>query len=143
MYIKQISVYIENTKGQLAAITKIIADRGIDIRALSLADTTSFGILRLILDKPYEAKDALTEAGHSVVITPVIAVGVDDEPGALSKVIELLSANDISIEYMYAFTAKKHNQALSIIRVDEGDKAVAVLENEGISFYGDADIGSI
>ena len=143
MYIKQISVYLENAKGQLAEITKVIADKGIDIRALSLADTTSFGILRLILNKPYEAQETLANLGYMVAITPVIAIGVADEPGSLSKAIKLLSDNDISIEYMYAFVAKKKDRAMSILRVDDGDKAVAILEKEGIAFFGDADIDSI
>ncbi|MCL1831128.1 MAG: acetolactate synthase [Oscillospiraceae bacterium] len=143
MYIKQLSVYLENTKGQLAEIMKIIADQAIDIRALSLADTTSFGILRLILDKPNEAKTALAAAGYPVAVTPVIAIGVADTPGSLSKAIEILSNNDISIEYMYAFVAKQTNQAVSILRVDDGDKAVDVLQNACISFFGEVDMDNI
>lgn len=143
MYIKQISVYLENSKGQLAEITRIIAQNGIDIRALSLADTKSFGILRLILNKPYEAQVALANEGYTVALTPVIAIGVDDTPGSLSKAIRLLSDNDISIEYMYAFVAKKLGRAMSILRVDDGDKSVAILKEAGIDFFGDSDLDAL
>ena len=135
MYTKQISVYIENSRGQLAEITKIIATRNIDIRALSLADTTSFGILRLIVDDPIEAQLALSNAGYTVAVTPVIAISIPDTPGALSEVVELLSKNDISIEYMYAFTARNEGFAMSIIRVDDSSKAIKVLSEANVSFY--------
>ena len=143
MYIKQISIYVENTQGRLAEITEIIAAQGIDIRALSLADTTNFGILRLIVNKPYDAQKALTDAGYTVALTPVIAIGVPDTPGSLSKAIKLLSDNNINIEYMYAFVAKKQSQAMSIIRVDDGDRALEVLKKSNISFFVDKDIDDI
>ena len=103
MIIKQISIFVENKAGRLAEITEAIAAAGIDIRALSIADTTDFGILRLIVDKPEAAALALKEAGLTVSITNVIAVGIDDTPGAFSVPMRVLADAGIDVEYMYAF----------------------------------------
>ena len=102
MIIKQISVFVENKKGRLAAITDILAENDVDISALSLADTSDFGILRLIVDKPDVAQEALTKAGVTVKITDVIAVVMDDVPGGVAQALKVVSDNDISIEYMYS-----------------------------------------
>ncbi len=140
MYIKQISVFIENQQGRLADIAEVIAEKGIDIRALSLADTTNFGILRLIVNKPYEAEEALKKAGYTVSLTAVIAIGIDDQPGGLAKALRVLSDHDISIEYLYAFISKKEGRASVILRVDDGDRAVEILTGNGIQFLSDQDI---
>ena len=140
MYIKQISVFIENKQGRLAEISEVLAGKEIDIRALSLADTTNFGILRLIVDKPYEAEEALKKAGYTVSLTAVIAIGINDTPGGLSAALRVLSDNDISIEYLYAFISKREGQASVILRVDDGDRAVEVLTSNGIRFLSDKDI---
>jgi len=143
MYIKQISVFIENLQGRLADISEVIANSGIDIRALSLADTTNFGILRLIVDKPYEAEKALKKAGYTVSLTAVIAIGISDTPGGLAGALRVLSDNSISIEYLYAFISKKEGRASVILRVDDGDRAVEVLTSNGIEFLSDADIADM
>ena len=132
MNVKQISVFIENKKGRLARVTRILADNNIDISALSIADTTDFGILRLIVNNPDKAEQALKDNGFAVKATSVIAVGVNDEPGGLAVALEALDAQDISIEYMYAFVGKTTNEALVIIRADEADKAIDVLTGCGV-----------
>lgn len=127
MLVKQISIFLENKSGRLAEITKILADNNIDICALSIADTTDFGILRLIVDKPEEAEKILSSNEITVSCTNVIAIGVDDKPGGLAKVLDLLNENSISIEYMYAFVGKSQNHALVVLRVEEPQAAIKVL----------------
>ena len=104
MIIKQISIFVENKPGRLAEITEIIAKNDINIRALSVADTTHFGILRIIVDDPEMVQRVLKEAGLTVSITSVITAAINDRPGGLAAVLKLFAAHDIQIEYMYAFT---------------------------------------
>lgn len=131
MIIKQLSIFVENKTGRMAEITQVIGDAGIDIRALSIADTSDFGILRLIVNKPEEAVSALKKAGVTVSLTDVIAVGVDDQPGAFAKAVQTLSGAGYSIEYMYAFISRSENRAYVIMRVEEPDGAVKALEAGG------------
>ena len=142
MQIKQLSVFVENTQGRLADITAKIAEANIDIRALSLADTTDFGILRLIVDKPEEAVLILKESGLTVSLTNVIAIGIDDTPGGFAKAVSVLANSDISIEYLYAFVSRSDNLAYVILRVEDNDKAVKVLTEGGIPVVGQEDIFS-
>lgn len=132
MNVKQISVFVENKKGRLAEITKTLAANGIDISALSIADTTDFGILRLIVNKPDEAKKILKEQGFAVKATEVIAIAINDEPGALAAVLEKLDTESIGIEHMYAFLGKTVPGALVVLRVDDPAKAESVLAQSGI-----------
>lgn len=143
MYVKQISVFLENKRGRLAEITRLLAENDIDISALSIADTTDFGILRLILNKPAEAKKILKESGYAVKETEVIAIGVEDKPGGLAVALKGLSANQIGIEYMYAFVGKTENEALVILRVDDPAKAVEVLSGCGIRVLSDEQVYSL
>ncbi len=131
MIIKQISIFVENKAGRLAEITETIADAGIDIRALSIADTTDFGILRLIVDKPDEAALALKEAGLTVSITNVIAVGIDDTPGSFAKPMRYLANAGIDVEYMYAFISRDTEKAYVILRVADNEIATKVLLESG------------
>lgn len=142
MQIKQLSVFVENTQGRLADITAKLAEANIDIRALSLADTTDFGILRLIVDKPEEAVLILKESGLTVSLTNVIAIGIDDTPGGFAKAVRVLANSDISIEYLYAFVSRSDNLAYVILRVEDNDKAVKVLTDGGIPVVGQEDIFS-
>ncbi len=103
MTVSQLSIFVENKAGKLVEITEVLGRAGIDIRAMSIADTQDFGILRLIVSDAEKAKKVLTENGNIVSITKVTAVAVDDKPGALTEVIKLLSDNGVNIEYMYAF----------------------------------------
>ncbi len=132
MAVKQISVFVENTSGRLAKVTKILAEKKIDIQALCIADTTDFGILRMIVNKPDEAKAVLREGGFAVKTTEVIAVSIEDAPGGLNKAMQILAESDIGIEYMYAFTEKRRNDALVILRVENNDDAAKALEKGGV-----------
>ena len=132
MLIKQISIFIENKMGRMAEITKIIGDADIDIRALSMADTSDFGILRLIVNKPDLAVEKLKEAGLTVSLTDVIAVGIDDKPGMFAGVVSTMADADINIEYMYAFITREHNRAYVILRVEAAEKALQILSDTGI-----------
>ncbi len=129
MLVKQISVFLENKSGRLAEVTRTLAEKNIDISALSIADTTDFGILRLIVNKPEEAEKALSEQEFTVSCTNVIAIGVEDKPGGLAKALDILEKNLISIEYMYAFVGKTGNEAFVILRVENPEEAIKTLES--------------
>lgn len=133
MLVKQISVFLENKSGRLADVTRTLADNNINICALSIADTTDFGILRLIVNKPEEAEKILSENEFTVSCTSVIAIGVEDKPGGLAKALDVLHQNSISIEYMYAFVGKTGNEAFVILRAENPDEAVKTLSNCDIS----------
>lgn len=132
MLVKQLSVFLENKLGRLAEVTRILGDKNIDISALSIADTTDFGILRLIVNKPEEAEKILQEKNFAVNCTNVIAIAVADKPGGLAKVLQILDNVAIGIEYMYAFVGKNKDEALVILRVESPDKAAEVLERNKI-----------
>ena len=132
MLIKQISIFVENKPGRLSEITEVIAEAGIDIRALSIADTTDFGILRLIVDKPTEAEAALKKAGITVSVTNVIAIGIDDKSGSFNAAVKVLATNSIDVEYMYAFISRDTKKAYVILRVSDNDMACDVLTKAGI-----------
>ena len=140
MTVNQLSVFVENKQGRLSEITSILQQNQVDIRALSIADTTHFGILRLIVDKPAQAETALKEAGFTVSLTPVIAIGVADRPGGLAEALALLRDGGISVEYMYAFVSRKKDSAFVILRVDDNGKAVELMKNGGFSVLQEAEI---
>ena len=140
MVVKQLSVFIENKSGRLVHITEILGKNQIDIRAVSIADTTIFGILRLIVDDPDRAKMVLREAGFTVSITEVIAISIEDEPGGLSKALRVLSVAQISVEYMYAFLSREDKTAYVIFRVEDNDEAVQALRKAGIVCLSSEDI---
>ncbi len=133
MKVEQISIFIENKSGRLAEITRILGDAGINIRALSLADTSDFGILRLIVDNVETAKAVLKEKGFTVSKTEVVAVEVPDRPGGLSSLLQTLDANQINVEYMYAFVERCGGNAVIIFRFDETDKAIGALSGSGFT----------
>jgi hypothetical protein len=130
--IKQIAVFLENKKGRLADVTKTLSAAGINIRALSLAETTDFGILRLIVNDPDKAAAELKKAGFVAQVTEVIAVEVEDKPGGLARILDVFDKNDINIEYMYAFVEKRVANAVVIFKIDDRDKAHRVLKEAGI-----------
>lgn len=127
MSVKQISIFIENKKGSLAEVTKFIADKKINLKALSIADTQDFGILRIITDKPDEARDMLKNEGYTVTATSVLAVELTDAPGSMASILSVLSESDISVEYTYAFMSTVENKAYMIFRVDDNNKATKAL----------------
>jgi hypothetical protein len=130
MLIKQLSVFVENKKGRLSAITDILKQSAIDIRALSVADTKDFGILRLIVNDVDKAYTALKNGECLVSLTDVIAVQIADKPGGLADAMDLLSAAEVSVEYMYAFISKNDGLASVILRVDDNEKAQNVLSGK-------------
>lgn len=141
--IRQISVFVENKPGRLSSITQILKDCGIDIRALSIADTKDFGILRIIVNDPDMACAKLREASCTVTITEVVAISIDDEMGKLSEVMSLLNDASVNIEYMYAFLSKSDNKASIILRVDNNEKANAAFSAAGIVQLAEKDISEM
>ncbi|MBD5646715.1 MAG: ACT domain-containing protein [Desulfovibrio sp.] len=128
MKAEQLSVFLENRAGRLAEVIHTLADAGLNIRALSLADTSDFGILRMIVCDPEKAKTVLKEKGFTLGRTSVVAVEVPDEPGGLDSVLQLVSKNGINVEYMYAFIQQEHDRAVMIFRFDKVDEAVELLK---------------
>lgn len=133
MKLQQISVFIENQSGRLFDVTSLLGKSGINIRALSLADTSDFGILRLIVNDPEKAYDILRQHEFTVGRTEVVAVEVADKPGGLSDILGALSKNEINVEYMYAFVERSGDSAIMIFRFDETDKAVQKLTEAGFT----------
>lgn len=131
--IKQISVFVENKSGRLSDILNVIGNSGIDISALSIADTTDFGIVRMIVNNPEKTAEILRNNNLVVKVTDVIALAVADKPGGLACEIEKLKNAGIAIEYMYAFIGKSDKGALVIVRVENPEKALEVLQNESVT----------
>ena len=133
MHVKQISVFLENKAGRLSEVTAILAEAGINIRALSVADTSDFGVLRLIVNDNQKALEALKNNGFSVGITDVVAVEVADKPGGLHQILNLLHQAQINVEYMYAFVQQSGSNAVMIFRFDHVDEAIRLLEENGLT----------
>ncbi len=132
MAIKQISIFVENKPGRLAEITSILAENSIDIRALSIADTTDYGILRLIVSDPEKAEKIFKDAKLTVSITNVLGIGIPDVPGGFSMAIKALADSGISVEYAYAFITPNAGKAYVILRVEDNDAATKVLNSVNI-----------
>jgi hypothetical protein len=132
MFVKQISVFIENTPGRLSDFTRVLAENDIDLFSLSIADTTHFGILRGIVADPDGAAKLLIEKGYSVKVTDVLAVFVPDHPGGLNEVLSHLAERDIALEYLYSFVRQSGDHALIILRVDRPAEAASVLTSAGV-----------
>lgn len=133
MTIKQISIFVENKAGGLADVTKVLSENNIDLRTLSIAETPDFGVLRAIVDNPEKTAEILTEAGYICKITPVLAVAIDDRPGGLHKILQVLVDNEINLEYTYAFVTRKSDTAYMVIRVADNEKAKKVLTEHQIA----------
>lgn len=140
MAIKQISVFVENKPGRLGQITSVLANAGISIRAFCVADTTDFGILRLIVDKTEEAKETLKNAGVTVSITEVIAVSIPDVAGSFYESVNYLSEIGENIEYAYAFLTPQVGKAFVILRVSDNERATEHLKSKGVSVIDQEDI---
>lgn len=132
MIVKQLSVFLENTPGRLYAVTSALNENGMDVKALMLADTADFGVLRLIVDDPEKTLKVLQERGFTVKITEVIAVEIQHTFKEVQKILEILSRKSVNIEYMYAFTGENPGKALIIFRVDNLKAAAEYLKEEGI-----------
>lgn len=133
MKVEQISIFIENKSGRLAEVTTILGFAGVNIRALSLADTSDFGILRLIVNDRDKAISALKGKGFTVSKTEVVAVEVPDQPGGLASILHVLDKESINVEYMYAFVERCGANAVIIFRFDETEKAIATLSQKGFN----------
>ena len=140
---KQISVFIENKRGRLAEVTKVLGDNGIDMSAICIADTTDFGILRIIVDKPDLAEKVLKDDGYAVSITEVIALSIEDKPGGLSTALRVLEEYTINIEYMYAFIRKNAQRATVIVRVDKPSDAIEKLKSSSINLLTSAELNNM
>ena len=134
MLITQISVFIENQPGKLGEVTQVLADNGVDMSALSLADTTDFGILRLIVNEVVRTHDFIVKQ------SPVIAAVVDDRPGGLTEVLQILSFAGVSVEYMYAFVGSQQGHAVVVMRTDRAEAAMAALESHHVNTLDPKDI---
>jgi hypothetical protein len=143
MAVKQISVFLENKPGRLAELTDILSDHKINIRALSLADTKDFGILRLIVDDPDKTAEKLREAECIFTVASVLAVAIPDEPGSLSSILHLLADNDINLEYTYAFITRKVECAYMILRVEDNEATSAVLAKHGYKLVSQDELFSL
>ncbi len=137
---KQISIFLENKAGRLAHVTRVLGDADINIRALSIADTSDFGILRIIVNDPDKAYKILKEAGFVVSETDVIAVRVPDSPGGLAEVLEQMSAKNLNIEYLYAFLGTSDDDALVIFKVEDINKARVAFKEKGIRFLDEKEL---
>lgn len=140
MKIHQLSLFLENKPGQMAAPCRVLAGAGIGIRTLTLADTERYGILRMIVSDWERSRALLQEAGYAVNVTEVVAVEVSDRPGGLADLLDLFETSKINVEYMYAFTFGHEDRAVLIFRFEEPDAAIERLRAAGVNVLGDVEI---
>ena len=140
MTVRQLSVFLENKPGRLCAATDILAKEAINLSALTLADTSEFGILRLIVDQPDRAKEVLMDAGIVVRISEVLAIAMDDAPGGAVGILHLLSEAGLNIEYMYACVGRQSGKAIMVVRTDDIDLAEDILHRGGYGDVSPADV---
>lgn len=143
MTTQQLSIFMENKPGQLVKVTQTLKDAQIDIRAMSLADTKDFGIVRMIVSDTDKAQEAMREAGFMSTITQVMCIAMDDHPGGLSKITELMAEANVNIDYLYACITVIGKDAYIVMHVDDEKKASAVLENAGIKMVSASDIAKL
>ncbi len=142
MAITQLSVFLENKPGRLAEAVRLLSEAKVNLRALSIADTKDFGIMRIIASETERAKEALHD--YAIVTeTPVVAVKMDDEAGALYHVLRVLERAQINVEYLYAFTAQSAPSAYVVLRVDDAEHAESVLKQNGVSTLSDAQLAKL
>ena len=140
MGIRQLSVFVENKKGSLHDITDILAKAGIDLRSMCIADTSDYGIVRMIANDPEKAKDVLAAAGHVANIRIVTAFAVPDAPGGLAQVLSILESKGVNIEYLYALVTSCPDKAYAVMRTDDRDRAEEILAAAGIELLEEKDI---
>lgn len=141
MTIRQLSVFLENKSGRLAEITEILAEAQINILALSIADSVDYGVLRLIVSNPEKAVEVLKENHCAVSLTEVIAFGLPEKAGAFAKIVRVLADNGISAEYIYAFNSyHDSDEAIGVMRVEDNEKAVKVLQQAGVTLVPESKI---
>ncbi len=143
MHVEQISVFLENKAGRIAEVTSILAEADVNIRAISIADTSDFGVLRLIVDNNKAAEEALKKHSLTVRKNKVLAVEVNDKPGGLHKIMDLISNVDLNIEYMYAVVQQSRNNAVMIFRFDDTDDATKLLEDNSVTMIDQAQLSAL
>ena len=143
MAIKQLTVFVENKHGTLVTVTDILSKHNINLRALSIAETQDFGILRLIVNDEETAEKVLAQEGYLIKITDVVGVKIGDAPGKLSEALHIIADNDINIDYLYAFMARTEKHAYVVIRVEDNQAAEKALENAGFHIITNADINKL
>lgn len=143
MSLKQLTVFVQNQQGALVEITESLAKGGVNIRALSIADTKDFGILRLIVNDTEKGSSLLSDAGYLIKITDVVGVKIGDAPGKLSSALKVLDENSINMEYLYAFMTRTEKHAYVVLRVEDNTKAEALLENAGFHIITDDDVNKL
>ena len=141
MSVHQISVFLENRAGQLAEITKVLADNGVDLRAISIAETTDYGVLRMIVDNAERATGILLTHGYILSMTPVLVVGVPDQPGGLAPVLSVMAEGNIDIEYMYSLFTPEVGKAYMVFRISDEAKFVELLESQGMKLATAEELG--
>ena len=140
MAIKQLTVFVENRKGTMVSVTETLSDNDVNIRALSIAETQDFGILRLIVNDEEKAMKSLEEKDYLVKAIDVVGVKIGDEPGKLSKALEVLEKEEINVEYLYAFMARTEKHAYVVLRVADNEAAEKALVNAGFKLITEADV---
>ena len=140
MTVRQISIFLENKPGKLLALTQVLRQNQIDMRALSLAEAEDFGLARLIVDDSYKTACVLREAGYILSTTPVLAAAIPDQAGSLCAILEQLEAHSVNLEYTYAFTGRQANSAYIILRVDQPEKAAEILAAAGIHLVSQSEL---
>ncbi len=143
MAIKQLTVFVENKQGTVVSITDTLSNHNINIRALSIAETEDFGILRLIVNNEQEAKKILTNEGYLIKSTDVVGVKIGDQPGKLSAALKVIDENNINLEYLYAFMARTEKHAYVVFRVEDNNAAETALINAGFHIISDADVNKL
>ena len=141
MHIHQISVFLENRIGQLAEITKLLADNGVDIRALSIAETADYGLARMVVDDSYKASAILLQHGDILSMTPVWAVEVPDSPGGLAEVLGVLADAHVDVEYMYSLFTHREGNAYMVMRISDEPRFLSTLGDRKIRIVGMEELG--
>ncbi len=140
MKIRQISVFLENRPGRLAALCRTLAEAGVNLSTLTLANVGGFGLLRLITPDAEKARRVIEQAGYASIVTEVLALQVPDRPGGLASVLQVLEAHNLSVEYMYAFAMRAGGNAIMVFRFENIDHAIAVLQAAGIGVFKSVDL---
>ena len=143
MAIKQLTVFVRNKKGTVAQVTDILSKNNVNLRALSIAETRDFGILRMIVNDEIKAEKALSESGYLIKAIDVVGVKVGDEPGKLTEVLGVLDRANINVEYLYAFMARTDKHAYVVLRVEDNEIAESLMKNAGIKIITEADIAKL
>lgn len=143
MKLTQISIFLENKKGRLQDVCSLLSKNKINIRALTVAESENFGVLRIVVDKPQEAQAVLKKNQFIANLTDIVAIEVQDHPGGLTGVLNILASNDINVEYMYGFVEKASDKAMLVFRFDNTDKAIKILKDNKVKIVGNSEVGDL